>query len=136
MLNNELNGFTVIPGFVDYYINKVGNVKYLKQKTQEILDVRIINKNNNPKSIYIFPRKEGEYKKQQIEVSIAFLLLITFVSSRKNSYQIPCFKDFNNLNLSLDNLYWATKKEYNDTAAKQKAINNLEWINPSLQILV
>lgn len=124
-LNKELINYVIIPGFVDYRINLNGDIKYLKPKSQEILDVRLINKSNKPKSIYAFPRKVGEYKKQQIEISIASLLLITFVEPRKNSYQIPCYKDFNDLNISINNLYWGTKKEYNNALVNHKITNNL-----------
>ena len=88
----------LIPGSDDYYINELGQITY-KNLPVSIL----ISDKNVP---YVRIKYNGSYTSK----SVANLVLTTFANDTKKSpSDIPAYKDGNNHNFTLDNLYWAPR---------------------------
>lgn len=88
----------LIPGSDDYYINELGQV------THKNLPVTILFSDKN------IPYVRIKYKGAYTSKSIANLVLTTFApESKKASSDIPAYKDGNNHNFALENLYWAPR---------------------------
>lgn len=110
----------LIPGSDGYYINELGQVTY------NDLPVTVLFSDKNVP--YVRIKFNGTYTSK----SIANLVLSTFApNGKKASSDIPAYKDGNNHNFTLDNLYWAPrsvayKALYKDkTVYSEARLNNL-----------
>lgn len=88
----------LIPGSDDYYINELGQI------THNELPITVLFSDKNIP--YVRIKYNGTYTSK----SVANLVLSTFVpDSKKSPSDIPAYKDGNNHNFALDNLYWAPR---------------------------
>lgn len=88
----------LIPGSDDYYINEMGQVTYRN------LPVTVLFSDKGVP--YVRIKSKGLYTSK----SVANLVLSTFApNDKKSSSDIPAYRDGNNHNFSLENLYWAPR---------------------------
>lgn len=92
--------FKTIPGFKDYQVSNLGNVKSLKFNKEKILKGGIEGRGYRHVTLYI---KGYQYQKR-----ISYLVLLTFISSCPKGMEVSHL-DGNSLNDQLINLKWETR---------------------------
>lgn len=95
----EKNEARIIPEFPDYHIDMFGNVYRNGRAISPSYDAK------GAMSVNICDM-EGKRKVKKV----AYLLLQAF-DNEEHYGKIPCYRDGNTSNISLDNLYWGTKAE-------------------------
>lgn len=90
----------LIPGFDDYYATPEGIITH----ENKIMTIQMTKKGMPFTAL----RKNGQYR----IYSIAKLVAMTFLSeTHKTPSDVVCYKDGNNHNFHVDNLYWSSRSE-------------------------
>lgn len=106
-----------LPGFENYFVDKLGNV--YSTKTGKLKKLKVLGSNYPKVTLYT-------EEKKRVEMRVHEAVMYTFVGNRPEGYEV-CHTDGNKFNNRLENLRWGTKRE--------NALDNTKnGCNPTLKL--